>query len=197
MSKRGYTKQRRAQQEAETHQRIVDAAIELHGSVGPRDTTISAIAQHAGVQRLTVYRHFPDADTLFRACTSDWLARHPPPDPAAQAGIADPGQRMRALLGALYAYYRGTAPMWRLVYRDLDDVPALQGPIRGFEQYLETVRTALMDCCTGGSSGPGRRLAAVLAHAVTFGCWKSLAAGGVGDPEIAELVAIWVQAVDR
>ena len=66
---RRYTLKRRAELQAETRQRIVDAAVALHSSVGPAATTISAIAEHAGVERLTVYRHFPDELTLLRACS--------------------------------------------------------------------------------------------------------------------------------
>ena len=72
--KRRYELKERARRQAETRQRIVDAAVELHTSVGPARTTISAIAERAGVERHTVYAHFPDEPTLFRACSTHWRA---------------------------------------------------------------------------------------------------------------------------
>jgi len=194
MSSRRYTKQRRARQEAETRQRIVDAAVALHGVVGPRHTTISAIAQRAGVQRLTVYRHFPDQDALFRACTSHWLEDNPPPDPDGWATVADPAERTRAALGALYRYYRGTATMWRLTYRDLAEVTALQGPVTEFERYLERIRDDLERAWRGGESSC-RDVALVLGHATRFETWQSLAHEGADDAAAADLAVAWVAAL--
>ena len=90
-----YTLKRRAEQQAETRRRIVEAVVELHKTIGPADTTISAIAERAGVERLTVYRHFPDDAALFSACSEHWRAAHPHPDLAVWVGIADPGERLR------------------------------------------------------------------------------------------------------
>ena len=101
--KRAYRKRRRAEQEEETRLRITEAAVDLHGSVGPARTTVSAIAERAGVQRATVYRHFPDEEALFAACSSHWAALNPPPDPAAWAEIADPDERLRRALSELYS----------------------------------------------------------------------------------------------
>src|SRR3954447_7592226 len=94
--RRKYELRERAEAQAETRQRIVDAAVALHSSVGPAATTISAIAEHAGVERLTVYRHFPDELTLLRACSGKWLADNPPPDPAAWAALEPPEARLRS-----------------------------------------------------------------------------------------------------
>src|SRR5687768_14807409 len=90
--RRPYRKRRRVQLEAETRLRITEAAVELHGSVGPARTTISAIADRAGVQRATVYRHFPDQEALFNACSSHWMAQHSLPNPAPWAKIDDQGE---------------------------------------------------------------------------------------------------------
>ena len=103
--RRPYRKRRRAQLEAETRLRITEATVDLHGSVGPARTTISAVADRAGVQRATVYRHFPDEDALFDACSSHWRAQHPLPDPAHWAKIDDPDERLRLALGELYDWY--------------------------------------------------------------------------------------------
>ena len=108
--KRAYRKRRRAEQEEETRLRITEAAVDLHGSVGPARTTVSAIAERAGVQRATVYRHFPDEEALFAACSSHWAALNPPPDPAVWAEIADPDQRLRGALAELYSWYGDNRP---------------------------------------------------------------------------------------
>src|SRR5918995_7154537 len=97
-TKRRYEKKARAEQEEATRQRIIEAAIGLHGTVGPARTTISAIAERAGVRRATVYRHFPDERELFLGCSGAWRERHPLPDPATWAAIDDPVQRLAAAL---------------------------------------------------------------------------------------------------
>src|SRR5215207_3881170 len=97
--RRPYRKRRRAQLEAETRLRITEAAVDLHGSVGPAKTTISAVADRAGVQRATVYRHFPDEQALFDACSSHWMAQHPLPNPAPWAKIDHQDERLRVTLG--------------------------------------------------------------------------------------------------
>src|SRR5215211_773494 len=93
--RRPYRKRRRAELEADTRLRITEATVDLHGSVGPARTTISAVAERAGVQRATVYRHFSDEEALFDACSSHWMAQHPLPDPAAWAAIQDAHERLR------------------------------------------------------------------------------------------------------
>lgn len=194
MSNRKYTKRRRAQQEADTRQRIVAAAAELHGEMGVRDSTVTAIAARAGVQRLTVYRHFPDEHELVRACTAHWLTAHPPPEPGQWNREGDAAQRSRAALVALYRYYRGTSEMWRLAYRDRDDVPSLRGPMLEFEQYLDGLGDDLV-----GAWAPGRReagaLRAVVGHALSYSSWRSLAGRGLSDEDMADLVVAWLRAV--
>src|SRR6266851_6093020 len=102
---RKYELKQRAQSQAETRQRIVEATVELHDSLGPARTTISAIAERAGVQRLTVYRHFPDDRSLFRACSGHWAARNPKPDPSSWAAVDDPEARLRLALAEIYAFF--------------------------------------------------------------------------------------------
>src|SRR5436190_10302006 len=96
--RRPYRKRRRAELEAHTRRRITESAAELHGTVGPARTSVSAVAERAGVRRSTVYRHFPDEAALFAACTSHWMAANPMPDPAGWAGIEDPDGRLRRAL---------------------------------------------------------------------------------------------------
>lgn len=145
------------------------------------------------MQRLTVYRHFPDQSALFQACTAHWLAANPPPDPADWRQVDGPAERTRAALTALYAYYRATEYMWHRAGRDLDSVPALQQPMAEFERYLDGIRDDLVTAWTGG--GRDRRMRTVLGHAVRFRTWQTLAAEGMPADELAALVMQWARAV--
>jgi AcrR family transcriptional regulator len=162
---------KRAEQVDQTRQRIVQAAVRLHGTVGPAATTIAAIAEQAGVTRLTVYRHFPDEEALYLACSSDWMSQQVPPDPAAWAQIADPAQRLRAGLADLYRYYRQGEPMLTRVYRDKQALPPqLQRMIEASDGHH---RDVLLEPFAGNRA-QRRRFRAVLGHAVSFWTWRSL-----------------------
>src|SRR5687767_13987292 len=108
---RTYTLKRRAEQQAETRQRIVEAAVDLHSGVGPALTTISMIAERAGVQRHTVYAHFPDERSLYLACSVLTHERDPPPDAGAWRSIEDRHERLRAGFSALYSWYERNAEL--------------------------------------------------------------------------------------
>src|SRR5688572_5903136 len=110
-ARRKYELKQRAEDMAETHRRITEAAIELHGTVGPSRTTLSAVARRAGVERRTLYRHFPTETDLFAACSTHYFAAHPWPDPGEWHAIGDPQQRLERALDELYAYYERTEPM--------------------------------------------------------------------------------------
>jgi AcrR family transcriptional regulator len=171
-SPRPYTKTRRAELEQQTRERITEAAVELHGSLGPARTTISAIAQRADVQRATVYRHFPDEDSLFAACSAHWRAQNEPPDLAAWGAIRDPAARLAVALTELYAWYGRTQRMLELLIRDLPVVPAVQSQFR-LPGYLD----AATDVLLAGRPERGaarRRARAALGHAVAFETWLSL-----------------------
>jgi AcrR family transcriptional regulator len=192
MQKRGYTMKKRAESQEATRARIVDALVELHEELGPRNATISAIAERAGVQRLTVYRHFPDEVELFKACTSHWLELNPPPDPSDWSHIADGLERCRVALTALYRYFRATERMWTVSFRDETEVPALKGPMQGFRDHLGAIAADLLRAVK-----PKRRrkeTAATIAHALQFSTWASLAAEGLSDTTAAALVTSWIGA---
>ena len=183
----------RARSQEETRLKIVEATMHLHEEIGPRATTISAIAEKAGVQRLTVYRHFPDETAVFQACTSHWLGLNPPPDPASWNSIEDPWQRFRTALGALYAYFSRTRRMWSVSHRDVADVPALQAPMQAFFGFLETVSKDLAARFPLGEDHP--HLAATLGHAVTYAAWEDLDNRQIDDREKVALVERWVRGV--
>lgn len=196
MSTRNYTLRRRAEAQDETRARIVDAAVALHEELGPARTTVSAIAERAGVQRLTVYRHFPDDVALFAACSSRWLEDHPPPDPHEWEPIGDAAARLRTALVALFGYYRRTAGMWTALYRDRADVPAIQGPMQEFDDYLADVQRGL--ATAWGDAGRRRDVRALLAHCLRFSTWQSLIEQErLPLAEAAAACVRWVEAVAR
>ena len=194
MKKRAYTLKRRAESKDLTRERIVEAAMALHEEVGPKETTISAIAERAGVQRLTVYRHFPDETALFHACTSHWLSLNPPPSSDAWKGVADPEKRCRAALAAFYRYYRRTQRMWAASHRDEAEVVAMQEPMAQFRAYLDSIRGDLLKALAPGKR-ERRAIAATLKHALAFTTWESLSEDGLSDDAMIDLVMGWIAGV--
>jgi AcrR family transcriptional regulator len=190
MKKRRYALKKRAESQQDTRARIVAATMQLHEQVGARATTISAIADRAGVQRLTVYRHFPDEAALLQACTSHWIELNPPPDPALWQDQTDVAARVRDALGALYAYYRQTEKMWDASHRDEPDVPALQPPMQAFRDYLEGVRATLL---AGIPASRMKDCAAILGHALRFTTWQSLARERISDSAMVSLIVTWLR----
>jgi len=172
--KRPYRMKRRAELQERTRRRITESTVELHGTVGPARTSISAIAERAGVKRSTVYRHFPDEASLFAACSAHWLDANPPPDLARWAAIDDPDERLRSALEELYAQYRRTDRMRENLLRDQETMPIVQRLMGGYRDYLAAAADTLM----AGRRARGqarRRVRAALGHAVAFATWRSLA----------------------
>ena len=160
----------RAEGMEETRLRIVEATSLLHENVGPAHTTISGIAEAAGVTRLTVYRHFPDDESLFAACSAHWTAQQRLPHPATWAGVAGPEERLRVGLADLYRFYRSGEPMLRRVYGDWDYLPAT------IQAELSQRDTAMRDVLLEpfGTSRRPKQLVAAVGHAVSFWTWRSL-----------------------
>lgn len=184
---------KRAEQVDETHQRIVEAAAGLHGTIGPAATTIAGIATEAGVTRLTVYRHFADEDAIFAACSAHWLAQQVPPDPSAWARYVDPVERLQAGLTDLYRFYREGVDMLTCIYRDMADLPPhrraaiAQRDGHFAEVLLEPFRA---------SKARRRRLGAVVGHATAFGTWRSLCIEhGLSDRDATEAMTALAVAV--
>ena len=177
VKKRKYEMKKRAERQRETRRRIVEATIELHRAQGPAHTTISEIAERAGVNRLTVYNHFPDISDLLRACSRSWTERHPAPDPAPWAEIRDPQERLRTALTELYGFYSRTEPMRANVLRDAETMPELAALLKGsVVPYLETVRDLLAEGWEVRSER-SRRLLATVKLAIDFHTWRSLERG--------------------
>jgi AcrR family transcriptional regulator len=168
---RAYQMRKRADDVAETRQRIVEAAARLHGTIGLAATTISALADEARVTRLTVYRHFPDNETLFAACSTHWASGQRFPDPAAWRRIGDPERRLRVGLADLYRFYRDAEPMLANLHRDAAMIPiALREQNAANDARLR--ETLLKPFDVRGARR--RRVRAVVGHATSFETWRSL-----------------------
>jgi len=191
MEKRKYTKTLRAKQQENTQERIVEAAVGLHEELGPANTSIKAIAEKAGVQRLTVYRYFPDDIALFEACTGHWFGLHPPPDFADWQNLTDAAERSHTALLAFYQYYRETETMLSGAYRDYEAVEAMQAPMNRFEAYLDQVRDDLL--APWNVKGKRKQqLSVTLRHCLQFTTWQSLKSQNQKDKQIVELVMTWL-----
>ncbi|HEY5061119.1 MAG TPA: TetR family transcriptional regulator [Gemmatimonadaceae bacterium] len=194
---RKYELRERAERQAETRQRIVEAVVALHRQIGPARTTISAIAERADVERLTVYRHFADEASLFAACSAHFATEVPPPDPALWSDIRRPRERLREALLAFYAYYRAGEDMLGHVMHDAPSSPALAATLAPQLAHVAAVGEQL----ARGFKARGRqrvRLSAVIAHAMRFDTWQSLARGsGLADTEVADLMTELAVSVTR
>lgn len=193
--KRSYVKRKRAEDEAQTRARIAQATVELHGSVGPAFTTISAVAERAGVRRATVYRHFPDEAALFTACSSRWLSQNPLPETDQLMAIADGEARLRAALDLVYAYYRPNARMLFNVMRDAEASPALRETLHGFAGWLGQLKEIVKNgFCVQRNAEPGL-CGAALGHALSFAAWRALTQEqGLSDVAARDLMCGMVRA---
>jgi len=170
---RKYEMKRRAERVRETRRRIAEAAMELHRTVGPARTTVSAIAEKAGVQRHTYYAHFPELKDLYQACMGHYVERNPVPEPSSWADIADAEERLRVALSEVYAYYSGNEPMVSNVLRDAALDPIVQEIMVPFDQYWETVRDVIADAFEASGERHEELLGAI-ALAQDFQTWRTL-----------------------
>jgi len=183
---RTYKLNRRAERQSETRQRIVEAAVELHTTLGPARTSILAIAERAGVERPTVYRHFPQPEDLFAACSGHFRATHPRPDPEPWLQISEPGARLRRALGEIYAYYSVNETALWVIFRDAEDTPEVRRvgakDMRHHQRMNEVLAAGWTD-----HDNPKRR--AAIGHATDFFAWRSLRRQGLSNEQAIELMA--------
>jgi AcrR family transcriptional regulator len=192
--RRTYTLKARAEQQADTRRRIVEATAALHEEVGPARTTVAEIARRAGVSRLTIYNNFPDEKELFAACGDYWLALNPPPDPSAVFGIEDPAERLRAVLRPFYTWYRRTARASENMHRDRLVLPAFDAVMR---VRLDPEVSNLADTLAAGFAPAARSakgLRAAVALALDFWTWRRLSQEGLTDDAAADLMVGSVKA---
>jgi AcrR family transcriptional regulator len=185
---RTYTLKRRAAQQAETRRRIVEAAVDLHGSVGPALTTFSMVAERAGVQRHTLYAHFPDERSLQMACSGLAMERNPPPDAAPWRTIEDRHERLHTGLAAIYGWYERNAELNACVLRDTEVHPLTKEIVElRFGPYIAAWHEVL-----GAKLSAKRR--AMLHLALSFFTWRTLVReAGLKSAAAAEAM---VQAID-
>ena len=188
---RRYEKKLRAEQEQETRRRILEAALALHGTLGPARTTISAIAERAGVRRATVYRHFPDERSLFLGCSGLNRECNPVPDPALWSTIPDSAERLEAALDALYGWYERGEQVLTAVLRDVDTMPIIAELQAGRMAYLADVEDGLA-AGWGARGTAARRLRAAIGLALDFHSWRTLHMRGLGR---ADAIAVMSSAV--
>lgn len=194
---RKYEMKARAEKQAETRRRIVEATSALHEAVGPARTTVAEIARRAGVQRLTVYNNFPNETELFDACGQHSMDQNPPPDPSAALTIRSPDERLRAVLGPQYRWYRKNARGTENLQRDRLVMPALDAvmKIRMDQQFANLANALASGFARKGRQPKGVRAAVALA--LDFWTWRRLADEGMSDDAAAALMVGAVKAAAR
>jgi AcrR family transcriptional regulator len=186
---RTYTLKKRAEQQAETRLRIVEAAIDLHGTVGPAATTFSMVAERAGVQRHTLYAHFPDERSLLMACSGLDVERNPLPEAAPWRDIADRRERLTTGLRAVYGWYERNVAVLSCVLRDVEYyAPVQEITALRYAPTMSGWRDVLGSSLTGGQR-------AMLELALSFHTWRSLVRDAGLDQDAA--VEAMVRADDR
>jgi AcrR family transcriptional regulator len=167
---RKYEMRKRAERIEETRRRIVEAAVELHEQVGPARASLSSIAERAGVERQTYYRHFPDERSLFSACSGLWIERNPLPDAAQWREIENPEDRVRHGLREIYAYYEANEAMLSSVIRDAE-VHAITREL--VNQGIGPAMAELSGALAAGWAR-GRKTRAAIDLALSFHTWRLL-----------------------
>jgi AcrR family transcriptional regulator len=192
MPKRKYELKKRAEDVAATRQRITEAAVALHGTLGPSRTTMSAVAEQAGVERRTLYRHFPTEADLFAACSAHYFAANPWPDLDSWRAIPDPATRLARALDELYAYYERTQPMLSNVLRDAALVEHARAATAPLQAYLDEAVEILAIGRQGGRA-QSDLLFGALRHALAFSTWHSLSTNGIDREDAVKLVCALVE----
>lgn len=195
--KRKYELRARAERQAQTRRRIAAATAELHEEVGPARTTVAEIARRAGVQRLTVYKHFPSEYELFAACQQHFLATNPHPDPSTALAVAEPCKRLETVLRQLYRWYRRTERTSGNVRRDREIVPALDSLMA---DTTDARASELADVLASGFTDgrrPRREVRAAVALSLDFWTWQRLAREGLSAAAAARLMTDAVQMAVR
>jgi AcrR family transcriptional regulator len=193
MPKRKYELKKRAEDVAATRLRITDAAVALHGTLGPSRTTMSAVAEQAGVERRTLYRHFPTEADLFAACSTHYFTTNRWPDLGRWRVIADPTTRLTQALDELYAYYERTEPMLSNVLRDAALVDHARVAVAPLQAYLDDA----VEILTTGRGLRGTRKGLVIGavrHALAFSTWHSLTSNGIEHEDAVKLTTALVEA---
>lgn len=167
---RPYVMRDRADSVEATKLRITEAAVHLHETLGPARTTLSAIAQQAGVQRQTLYRHFEDEAAMVAACSAHYWSGLVWPDAAAWESLPSLTERLSAAIPEVYAFHSATESMIANVLRDAEVSSSVRESLRPYEAFFAAVVDSV---CADLPSDDHRR--ALVAHALDFRTWRSLA----------------------
>lgn len=189
--KRNYVQTVRRERQDQTRMQIVEALVALHEEIGPKNTTIAAVAARAGVQRLTVYRHFENEGAMLQACSSHWSAQNPPPQQESWNQIRGTEQRVRAALLAIANYYSRNQKMLTKVYRDASEVKSLAAIMNGFDSYFSSIADDLASHITKDQKN--ETLKCVARHLVRFSTWHSLSKENLSNKEIARTGWLWLK----
>jgi AcrR family transcriptional regulator len=187
---RKYELRQRADAMEETRRRITDATINMHETVGPARTTVAAIAARAGVQRHTVYRHFPTDEDLFTACSTRYWDENPWPDVEKWRRIDSQDERLRTALTELYEFYSSVEMIMSNALRDASVDPVVE---RGLVPYRRCIDEAVCALSPADGAVP-QVVTAAVRHAVAFGSWQSLVREcGLSVPEAVGIMTGLVQ----
>jgi AcrR family transcriptional regulator len=193
--KRRYELKARAEKQERTREAIVEATAALHEEVGPAQTTIAEVARRAGVQRLTVYNHFPEEKDLFQACQKHFLTLHPPPDVSEPMSDADPIERLRGVLASVYKRYRVTQAMTENIQRDRARVPALDELLRATGDARSAELADTLAQAFAAPKAARKKVRATIALALDYWTWRRLTLEGLDDDAAADLMVDAVTSV--
>ena len=179
-SGRRYRLGRRAETTQETRLRLVEATFQLHAERGIADTSMTDIAERAGVSVGTVYHHFPSYADAIVACGAYTSEHAPAPTAAVFEGAATRRERVACLARALFDYYE-RVPALESVRRDRRFSRSLDAFAR--EEVRNRRRLAAQAV---GAGGP----VALVAALTDIDVYRSLRREGFGTVDAADRVAL-------
>jgi AcrR family transcriptional regulator len=164
------------------HTAILDAAASLAAQHGLASVTMSQIATSAGIGRATLYKYFPDVDTILVAWHERQINRHLQQLVEARDSTSQPGSRLAAVLRAF--------ALSRHQQHGDDLAPALhqRDHVHRAHRHLHDFVTELIRQAAAAGDVRGDIAAGELA---TY-CLHALGAAGdlTAEPAVARLVAL-------
>jgi AcrR family transcriptional regulator len=165
------------------HAVILDTAASLVAEHGLASVTMSQIAQAAGIGRATLYKYFPDVDSMLVAWHDKQIAEHLRQLVAIVEGTPDHGQRVTAVLRAYAMIIHGHRGhrLAGVLHHDDDHAEHAEQHLREFLSGL------LADAATTGdvrTDIPAGELAHYCLHAV------AAAAGLPSESAVDRLVTV-------
>jgi AcrR family transcriptional regulator len=182
VKRRTYQLKQRAESAEETRRRLVQATFALHGEQGIAATTMTQIAERAGVGIGTVYHHFPTLDDTIMACGQMVMATYPPPTEVIFAGAATMRERLVRLAHALFDHLDRVA--FDMVRSDRDRLAIVRKFVGEEQEHrIELTRAALAPFAID------RDLIRIAAALLDIGVYRALQQVGLSLDEAAETIA--------